>query len=184
MPFLNLLITQLRDTFPNCKIYDEPVSSGIELPCFVIQLQQFHEERGVNKQVKVSVNYVLTYLPKDKSEEFGESGQRGDMLAVKVELVSNPVWRYLDEKFHIQNLRTNLTDDYMTIRFTVSHEFQYVLPSEEPMAGVWVGVDTYDPINNPGRLPDDPDNPDNPGNPVDPEDPTDPDGNMGSIIIN
>lgn len=186
MPYLNLLIEQLKESFPDIKVYDEPVSQGLATPCFIISFEQKQNSRQFNDQLKLNVFYVITYIPDIADEPNNSSETRSDMYSVALEFMTNPNWRYLGESFHINNLVTEYKQDVMLIKFNIETHYKYVLPVVEPMEGIWVGTTIYDPINNPGVDPNDPNNPDNPGNPTDPDNPDNPDpgGNMGSIIIN
>lgn len=178
MPFLSLLIKQLKDTFPDSAVYDEPVQQGLKMPAFIISKQHSSHKRKMHKYLELTVNYIVTYIPKDDTA-------MEDIWAVESRLYADPAWRYLGGKLHLSDLSTEINNvqKVLKITFKVVSEFKYIIPSEEPMKGIWVGTTIYDPIDNPGVDPNDPNHPDNPGNPNDPDDPDAP-VDMGTIIIN
>lgn len=179
MPFLNLLVTQLLDTFPDCRVYDKPVTTGLRPPCFIIAKPRKHHKRLLNHNLELTAHYIVTYIPEDNANSLM------DIYDKEAIILSDPRWKYLGGKMHLYDLETEPKGEekFMLIKFNVKSQFKYVLPVVEPMEGVWVGTTIYDPIDNPGVDPSDPENPTNPGDPVDPENPNDPD-DMGHIIIN
>lgn len=107
------LITKLKNSFPNVKVYDEPIQQRLETPCFNIKTARINTQRQVGLNVNISFFYFLTFTPESSVDA------RAEMDRMVWTLISSKSWRYLGDFAHIRNLRARHNDKVMTIRFEV-----------------------------------------------------------------
>lgn len=112
-----LIIKQLKDVF-KCKVYDEQIRQGLSTPCFILDVKPVNRKRLANQNDK-QVFVVLLHYYTEKTENLYEQFEN---IAEKF---MSPDFRYLGDKYHIDNLEVEYNENDLICTFKVTRYIRW-----------------------------------------------------------
>lgn len=105
------IIRQLKQFYPHCKIYDESVKQGLNVPAFNVLLFNVDQVRQLKGHAKRTFNVNINYFPS------GEYTPRYECDNIFDGLMTN--FRYIGGKHHVHKFEGGMEDDVLVVTFKV-----------------------------------------------------------------
>lgn len=107
-----LIIQQIRAAFPTvANVYDEPIQQGLKAPAFLVLIINDQQERKLGSQSAWEFMVNVIYFPSDSKKLYKESDAISQLFKQH--------FRYIANKYHVNNLEAIKQDGALVITFTV-----------------------------------------------------------------
>jgi hypothetical protein len=107
----SLIIQQIKQVYGDVKVYDEPVRQGLVTPAFLVLIFNNSQETQPARNVLRAVSINVTYFPSTKDI-------RSECDSVFETFQDE--FRYVSNKYRVDDLEGSVEDDVLVITFTVN----------------------------------------------------------------